>query len=250
VGDGLIDIPDPPDLYDYRGKGDEAPHLWMPYNQGDVFKVGVDFFPAGYPTAGHALLFMHPCTMRTGVSLRLRVTVVPVELASKSKILLADKWRNSFKVMPLPDLLCDGGSHKASFMEVATVDSASLVRTNRVAILSAKGRQCLQQRFVYHLTRNAPSVRWFEESTQAVDVEISNQAEWTGSLVANVTDLAAIEEAEREYDAFLSTTPEWADEVSEGSTPLNRRQLLGTSSQTRVVQEIAAEIEKRIAADS
>jgi hypothetical protein len=97
MAESLDALPPPERLYDHRSA--ECVPLGLPYHQGDVF-AAVDL--PGLPEESRArerlaMLFMHPCTMRTGGgALRELVTVVRVTCHSPTKVLAgpADWARN------------------------------------------------------------------------------------------------------------------------------------------------------------
>ena len=228
------------ELYDYHGPGGVP--LWSPYQQGDVFAgittLGLPATPEA--SQGLVMLFMHPCTMREGARVRELLTVIQVKLMSAKKVLDdPDWWENRNKVMPLPDL--DGGgesTHFADFMEISTIPSALLLRTQRIAQLSAYGRVLMQQRIVFHLTRYPPHPDDLAASVAHIEVEAQNQADWveagTRSLNASGVQLPDVERLEGEFQAFL-------DDERDGSSL--RSDLLGVrrSEAVRTIQrEIAA----------
>jgi hypothetical protein len=230
-------------LYDHRSSG-HVP-LGLPYHQGDVF-TEVDL--AGLPEVSNAdehlaMLFMHPCTMRdAGGALREFVTVVRVTRQSATKV-LADPvhWERNYKVMPLPDLYETGkGTHAADFMQIATVASAALPRTHRVAQLSADGRLLMQQRIVFHLTRHAPLLRLFEQAVAHIEAEAQYQADWVeaGTARTPVADvnLAQVEALEHEAQEYLGN--------SRAPDSL-RNQLAVESSRAAATRTIQLEIARR-----
>lgn len=204
----LESVPHPDALYDYRGspgRDEEAPPLWLPHHQGDVFS-GVDV--PGIPSGDHlVMLFLHPCTMRSGASLKPQLTVLSVEQVSGRKVRDAEYWERRYAEMPLPDLLNEQrDTHSARFMSIGTVKSDDLKRSHRIAALSVLGRTILQQRIIHHLTRYSPRPAELLDATSAVQAEIELQADWVEArcLLAGNEDDATIEAAELEFDTFMS----------------------------------------------
>ena len=227
------------ELYDYHGAAGVP--LWAPYHQGDVFaKVTIeDLPPLEGADEGLVMLFMHPCTMREGVSLRSHLTVVRVKVESPRKVLGdLDRWATRNKVMPLPDLRGDGKStHIADFMEISTIDSERLPRTNRIAQLSAAGRVHMQHRIVFHLTRYCAHPDSIADATKAVEVEAQMQADWVeaGCRVPEDCGLAAVEALEREFQEFLGSNDD----------PRSLRSELKDSRQSDAVRSIQQRIRQK-----
>jgi len=227
------------ELYDYHGS-DGAP-LWLPYQQGDVFSgVSIaDLPPAKGADEGFVMLFMHPCTMREGASLRSHLTVVRVKCESDRKVVDDPaRWERRNKVMPLPDLRGDGAStHFADFMEISTIDSGRLPRTNRIAQLSAAGRVHLQHRIVFHLTRYAPHLDDIAAATRPVELEALQQADWVeaGCLARAGEDVETVEQLEAEFQEYLGA----------GSDPESLRSQLSDARQSDAVRSIQREIYRR-----
>jgi len=214
VADSLERVPeDPGDLYDYRD-ADHIP-LWLPYNQGDVFRdVPIPEVLGG--GVGLAMLFMHPCTMREGASIRHLQTVIKVDVKTKRKVLGPDQWEGWFKGMPLPDL--DNGqhsTHQADFMRIWTVSATDLPRDHRISQLSHSGRLILQQRLVHHLVRYAPDLRVVESVTLPVSEEILLQGEWVSlglmALGKNESDITAIHDLESLFDECMNDRPDGSE---------------------------------------
>lgn len=241
-------------LFDSRGlfNTEDGTSLWIPHHQGDVFSQvsmpGVEDNEENF-----AMLFMHPCTMRNGATLKSKVTVIKVlRHASRKRILdKAEDWDRNFKAMPLPDMLGEGvGTFYADFMSIATVGSEVLDRKNRVARLSLPGRAQFQQRIIYHMTRFAPSVDVLEDATVAVEEELSLQEDWVAAAVRNSSsDQVAIQTGENEFDEYLSE-PSNLKPLKMADTEIlmnkSRREMLGIKSyRRRVASEIRKEIDSR-----
>jgi len=234
--DELESVPDNPELlYDDRN-GDHI-SCALPYNQGDIFRCG--------RIEGHecfVMLFMHPCTMRSGVGIREHQTVIKVTQRSSKKVLAGNAhWVRDFKVMPLPDLLDDGKSaYQGDFMSIWTLPSSQLPRTERIAQLSQLGRRIFQQRLIFHLTRFAPSLDVLAEACRPVDAEIELQAEWVamGMRHKNSDQLSLIEKLENDFDEFLRQKMEGDD--------LSVRDLLGKDEYASEAQKyVYSEIQRR-----
>jgi hypothetical protein len=238
MADLPVRLPAAAELYDYRGKpgvGAEAPPLWLPYHQGDVFSE-VDISGIDNPDR-LAMLFLHPCTMRRGATLIRDVTVIAVTMYSKKRVVdEPDHWARRFSVMPLPDLTGTGKqTHTADFLKIGTIASTALLRSQRVSSLSQLGRGIMQQRIIYHLTRFAPTLDELDQATRAVELEIEAQADWVQAACLHHqagTD-EVITAAEAAFDAFLSE--------DEGS----RRRGLSSERSAQVVMEIWREKESR-----
>jgi hypothetical protein len=260
MADLLASVPEPADLYDYRGlptTEDGAP-LWLPHNQGDVFE-GVEIPGIDDPTGeGLCMLFMHPCTMRAGAILRDKVTVLSVR-RQQNRGLNRDmaRWSKMFKVMPLPLLRNDNDiAYAADFMSVGTVSSTALGRATRRAVLSRTGRLVMQQRVIHHFSRYAPSLDVLEAATRAVETEIELQANWCEAAceVKGDETESTIRAAEESFDSYLSDKlelPTWAHDP-ESPAPIagptaSRRDMLVGENQARVVTDVAGEILRRFA---
>jgi hypothetical protein len=225
----LDPLPPADDIFDYRGVAgadDDAPPVWLPHHQGDVF-TGVSV-PGIDEPGDMAMLFLHPCTMRRGATLKPQTTVICVRPTSRKKVVdRADHWASQFSVMPLPDLLGrHGDTHAADFMLMGTVRSELLDRTNRVATLSTLGRGLLQQRIIHHLTRYCPRLDELAAATATVQTEIELQSDWVEAScqIAGDEDAATVAAAEATFEEFMT---------AEG----RRARLAGASETTLVVME-------------
>jgi hypothetical protein len=235
--EALDPFPGVGEFYEYRGiAGSEgAPPIWIPYRQGDVFS-GIDVpglepvEPATAPSERLAMVFMHPCVMRSGAVLAERITVFRVRLETKRERPY-ERFAGNYSVMPLPDLLGTGaGVHLGEFQMVGTVPSAELDRANRIMSLTNQGRLLLQQRAVHHFTRHAPPLHDLRARTRNVERETGLLADWCeGACDANGETADVVEEAEKAFDEYLS---------SEG-----RRDRLGDDD---VTHEVSAEVHREI----
>jgi hypothetical protein len=233
-----VPLPAVTELYDYRGTpgvGAEAPPLWLPYHQGDVFSQ-VDIPGIENPDR-LAMLFLHPCTMRRGATLISDVTVIAVTMYTRKRVVdEPGHWSRRFSVMPLPDLTGTGKqTHVADFLKIGTIASTALPRSQRVANLSQLGRGVIQQRIIYHLTRFAPTLDELDQATRAVELEIEAQADWVQAacLHHRAETIEVIMAAEAAFDAFLSENED------------SRRKGLSSGQSAQVIMEIYREKESR-----
>ncbi|MGB6049328.1 MAG: hypothetical protein WBG14_00515 [Rhodococcus sp. (in: high G+C Gram-positive bacteria)] len=220
----------------YRGEPgtEDAPPIWLPIHQGDVFRglavPGIDPPDSEPPMA---MVFMHPCVMRNGAVLTERVTVFRVRRETK-KTRPSERFADNFSVMPLPDLLDTGaGVHFAEFHMVGTVPGSALDRAERVVALTKEGRLLLQQRAVHHFTRHAPPLGDFRTRTRGVEREMELLADWCEAACDSAGETSAVvAEAEKEFDEYLS-----ADE--------RRARLIDDDSTNTVVMEVQGELQRR-----
>lgn len=225
------------EYYDYRGEvgaSDDAPPLWLPHNQGDVF-VDVALPGIEQQHGNYAMLFQHPCTMRAGAKLKPRVVMLKVTRVSSRLRDDPAYWERKYSQAPLPGLLApDVTSFAGDFLNIATVDSARLGRANRVATLSAEGRLQFQQRIIFYLTRFCPTAEELAEATSAVEAEISLQGSWVERAVLHADDESeqVIEEAESAFDEYMSEEQ-------------RRQRLAEVAEQHKVNAEVHREIDER-----
>lgn len=188
-----MDSIDAEDLYEERGAVSYA----RPLLQGDVF--------AGVPVPGlstEALtvqIVTHPCSMRRGTDLNDRIQVVPVETYQR-----VSDWGGHVRVMPLPDLLEDGGYHAAKFVDLSAAAAGELTVDKRIASLSQRGILVLQQRLVMHSTRVDMSVAVFREQSAPVLAEAEMQEIWTEIVLGDdLGDLTEVAAAGQEFQNWL-----------------------------------------------
>ena len=134
---------DPEYLYDERGDVARS----RPIFQGDVFKNIV--LPGFGDEPRLVQIVAHPCSMRAGTRLHLRVTVAPIERYQRVR---GNGWDGNLRVMPLAELV-DGNHYAAKFVDVTAAPSELLDIDARIASLSDRGIYVLQQRIVKHYTR-------------------------------------------------------------------------------------------------
>lgn len=190
------------ELYDARGQ--DVP-LARPLLQGDVFS-GVDI-PGVEGGPGVAMITMHPCSMRTGPTLRKRLTVVRV-LPHRDVPL--EQWPDGdYDFMPLPEVTGEVVSPMlaANFRMVGSVKTVDLPLENRIAVLSTRGLLYLQQRRVHSETRVVVDLETLLEQMAPVLDEAELQEEWAEyALNADggaSDELDVIRAAEAEFQTFL-----------------------------------------------
>ena len=233
----LAAFPGVDEFYDYRGLPgtDDAPPIWLPIHQGDVFD---GLLVPGAPALGDGespkvMVFMHPCTMRNGATLIDYVTVFRVRRESR-KVVPYERFSRHFSVMPLPDLAAVGaGMHLAEFQMVGVVPGESLDRNSRVASLSRDGRLLLMQRVVHHFTRLAAPIGDLRNRTRGVERELELQETWCERACdchgGNTETVAAAEAA---FEAYMPGN--------------DRRDRLNDDAVTHeLIAEVYQEIERR-----
>lgn len=204
----LAPFPGVDNFYEYRGMPGafDAPPIWLPVQQGDVF-LGVNVPGIDPPESDPplAMVFMHPCVMRRGPVLAERITVFSVrQMTAKPKTY--ETYVGHYSGMPLPDLFATGkGVHMGQFQLVGTVPGTSLDRSHRVVSLSKEGRWLLQQRAIHHFTRHAVPVGDLRLCTLGVEREVELLTNWCEAASAEQGETAAVvAAAEVAFDAFLS----------------------------------------------
>jgi len=207
--DGLDEFPGVDEFYEYRGEpgADDAPPIWIPVQQGDVFR-GVRVPGIDPPDAEDtlAMVFMHPCVMRKGAVLADRITVFKVSQETM-KDRPFERFAGNYSAIPLPDLLGQGrGVHLGSFQSVGTVAGESLDRADRVMTLTKEGRLLLQQRAVHHFTRHVPPLHDLRNGTRGVEREVELLTDWCEAACDSKGETAVVvTEAEKEFDEYLSS---------------------------------------------
>ena len=208
ASDGLDEFPGVDKFYEYRGEpgSEDAPPIWVPVQQGDVFR-GVRVPGIDTPDAEDALamVFMHPCVMRKGAVLADRVTVFKVSQETR-KDRPFERFAGNYSAIPLPDLFGHGcGVHLGSFQSVGTVAGASLDRADRVMTLTREGRLFLQQRAVHHFTRHVPPLHDLRNGTRGVEREVELLTDWCEAACDSRGETAeVVAEAEKQFDEYLS----------------------------------------------
>lgn len=183
----LATYTDPAELY--LARGDEV-NPNRPLFTGDVFAEvaipGVQGPGTGTDKA-MGMIVAHPCSFRIGQGqLEDRILVSRVEPHTKQG---ASAWRTRFlNLMPLTDLkpqaaTDDPGYWVAHLELIGLSPSAELAAAERIACLSERGLNILQQRLTAHLTRTeVPTEKFYEAFAHTFD-EADLLEEWTDTLV-------------------------------------------------------------------
>lgn len=220
----------PRNLHDlYLGRGEDV-GLSRPVMSGDVF-TGVDVSAANHP-GGIVMVVAHPCSMRGARGrLRPRLTVAPIRPYDDVPF---ERWPTGHNnVFPLPSLGGDGDqARSASLLELATADSAHLLRERRIAALTTRGVLLLQQRLVFSLTRVLVGLEKFEEQSAHVLLEAELEDEWVDALMG--------EDADGE-EAITAQSGAFAAFMDAGSREL----LLDPERRSDVARAVRAEIRAR-----
>lgn len=186
----------------YLARGDEVNAL-RPIMTGDVLDgvaiPGLDDDP------GPALVITHPCSMRKdGVQLIDRLLMAAVrEHPAPPK-----DWRKgvSFRVMPLPDLYpLRASAYAALFEDVGRVASDKLLGGERVACMSVRGVNLLQQRLVNHMTRFVVPTFELQKACAPVFNEAELQEDWLDEARESGADL---DEAAVHFHEFITSSDE------------------------------------------
>ncbi|CCQ16883.1 putative uncharacterized protein [Rhodococcus sp. AW25M09] len=194
-------------FYEYRGEpgSDDGPPIWLPVQQGDVFR---EVSIPGFEEPGSealAMVFMHPCVMRKGAVLADHITVFRV-IKKTTKKRPYERFATTYSAIPLPELLGpESGVYAGEFQIVGTVTGAALDRSNRVMSLSKEGRLLLQQRVVHHFTRHIPPLHDLRNRTRGVEREVELLTDWCEAACGTRGDTNdVVAEAEKEFDEYLS----------------------------------------------
>lgn len=207
--------PRPPaaELYDYRQADEGGIPIWLPHNQGDVFKdVELDDGPQG--ANGYAMLFLHPCTMRGSQGALIgRMTVIEVVPKSVKKPMDEPHyWRHHTTVIPLPDFSGTGNdAYEANLLNMRTVPTSLLSRENRIAVFSDAGRSHMLHRIIFHLTRHAVPTEVLQTSTKRVQTELQLQGDWTMRAWQRCGDLSELQVASVEGEFQEQLNRAWPD---------------------------------------
>lgn len=191
------------ELYDARS-GETS--LARPLMQGDVLR-NIDI-PGLEDGPGPAIIMMHPCSMRTGSTLRKRLTVVRV---GPHRRLALSQWpEGDFDFMPLPDLMgecVDDPPLAARFRDIGSVKTAGLDLRSRIAVLSTRGLLYLQQRYVYSQTRVVVDLETLLAHVAPVLDEVELQEGWVEAALeasaGNAEELEVVRQAEGEFQDFM-----------------------------------------------
>lgn len=130
----------------------------------------------GLEGSGDALILAHPCSMRQGAELRPRILMARVSQAQEISFA---QWKTGYyRIMPLPELYGPGTHAKANFDELGLVQAEDVRASPRLACLSRKGINLLQQRFIFHLTRLAVPTYKLDQVAAGVFEEVDLAEEW------------------------------------------------------------------------
>lgn len=198
---GDLDAPDSvAEIYDSRA--DEVSLARLVF-QGDIFEGVVMRGLSDEPR--RVMVMSHPCSMRAGPRLKPHLVVASVE--SGREIIPLNKWRGShYAKFPLPEVAAQNGDHLfADFSLIATVRSSDLDRHLRIACLSERGIQLLQQRHVFYLTRVKVDLFRIHQQLAPNFAEAELGQEWVEAAVdlSDSDALDRIDAAEADFDAFL-----------------------------------------------
>lgn len=150
---------------------------WRPIMTGDVF--------AGPQVAGcddhqFVMVLAHPCSLRRGVTLVERVQSLPVCLHQPVAL---DAWKGHYRVMPLPELLGEGGaSYAARLTEFGMVARGELDLDRRLCCLTELGVVLLQQRFFHNQSRVRVGRDRLFEASAPVFTEVELWSQWNEQL--------------------------------------------------------------------
>ena len=225
----------PTDLEEiWLARGEEVQPA-RPLIQGDVF---ADVALPGLGDApGLAVIIDHPCSMRSGVTLRPRIQMLRIREERAS--LKGGVWpTGQYRLMPLPGLRGDT-RYAAFFDETAMIPAADLASAHRTACLSEYGILVLQQRLVHHLTRVRVGIKTLREASINILEEVTLQEEWTIELATGEPEAYAREAAS--FDAFMRAP------LSEESGPSRRDALRNDVQRSAVRKAVRQEIRRRTA---
>lgn len=176
--------------------------LRVPFRQGDVF-VNSGAGDEEHPTM--SAILMHPCTMREGVTLRPKVTVVEARFFGKYSKNLS-RWVNgNYSQIPLPRLINSRHTYVVDLDTPAVRSSSTLKRTDRIATLADLGMIYFQHRVIFHSSRLAIGIKELAQANSGLTAELEMQRQWSDlSVSGDLVTEAEVEAAERVFDEFLS----------------------------------------------
>jgi hypothetical protein len=100
-----------------------------------------------------------------------------------------EEWpARRFDKFPVPDTLGLGARQAAALLEWCRVPRKELTRARRRATMTERGVYILQQRFTHAITRYAPLLGAFEQSSRHVMREAELEYEWVAELTADPAD--------------------------------------------------------------
>jgi hypothetical protein len=212
-------------LYDARGEEVDA---LRPVCQGDVYS-GLQM--PGFDDDQPLILIAHPCSMRTGASLRPRLQACPVRTYDKVPL---KKWTGHGRVLPLPELRTDSDHHAGFLIETGVVDAEALKGATRIATLSKDGILFLQQRIVYALTHTLVGLDTLAKHSAVALDEIELLESWNEELCGDLPDgdvQAGLDKVAYEFEEFMRTGP--------------RGRLIEPTTRGQARAEIRAEAQRR-----
>lgn len=205
-----LETPDHPESIYLARLNDVGEH--RPLFTGDIYRLG---------DGRMVMILQHPCAVRAGVDLNPRLLVA---LVSPDK--LRSSWAKApFAKMPLPKLIADK-DHSADFIALDVVDSATLVASEKLAVLSPSGVNLLMQRWVHHNSRVAVPTHTYSDVTTGPFDEADLIEEWVTDRVEAGTRARAAEEE----------CSSWLDVKFNGR---RRRELLGDPQHASTVRRDA-----------
>jgi hypothetical protein len=195
------------DLYLAREADIGGVPVYRPIMTGDVFRdidiPGVEEIDRD--DGRLAIIVSHPCSMRSGPSMKDHVQVVRVIRCDPMNL---EAWTKQFyDRLPLPDLTVvvdpddvtgddpeielavrtQEGAHAALFDLRGRVESCELDLNKRIACLTEQGVALLHQRMAHYDTRYAPDVDELVTTCTAVFAEIELWEQWNEQLIDSGT---------------------------------------------------------------
>lgn len=158
----------------YRARSDEV-EVRRPVFTGDVFDVGGELH----------IIVEHACALRSdGVRLKPSILCAPVRPVAA----IRTNWsKESFRLMPLPDLTTDGTPFAAHLDQAVSLTPDLLTVERRVAALSEYGVNLLMQRWVHYLTRFVAPTFHLAAAIAAEYEEADLTLEWLEELADDET---------------------------------------------------------------
>jgi hypothetical protein len=179
----------------YAARGGEVNSL-RPLFTGDVFE---DVAIPGIQPGGMAMIIAHPCSMR-GQEARLEPGVLMAAVEEGEKTGKSAWARGYYGLMPLPELTEADTLFVARLDDIGKAETASLLSGTRIACLSPKGVNLLEQRFIWRLTRLEVPTHQLQEVLTPVFEEADLLEEWSDVVCAAG---ASPGEAAAEFEAFI-----------------------------------------------
>jgi hypothetical protein len=196
-----------------------------PVMTGDVFS-GVRV--PGEPEPLDVMVAGHPCTIRRGVELVVRVPCVRLV---QHEWLAYDNWprydKNHFPISAAVGL---GDGRCASLWDWIGVPREELVRTRRRVTLQDQGIYVFLQRLIYSFSRFPPPLTVLREASAHVLVEAELEYSWVLALLDGEPDEQKLAQLSGEFGVFMSAE--------------DRRSILRTDRK-RVAAQVEAEITRQ-----